>query len=118
MLRLITEQNANEIEIIDDDTQVEIISDDTEKSAIEKLVKDLIKSEWNASDEYKSAIETLKTIKNKDIAENIIKVLTSISDEEITHVGELEAVLNSLNPQTEENISSGKDEANNHLDQN
>lgn len=105
-----------EVEITPDSLTIETVdSDEDKKAAIETTIKNLIKSEWTASDEYKSAISSIKNMSENEF-DNIIKVLEDINSEELVHVGQLEEVLTTItNNHVDNQINDGKEEAKNQL---
>lgn len=105
-----------EVEITPDSLTIETINNNEDKkAAIETTIKNLIKSEWTASDEYKSAISSIKNMSENEF-DNIIKVLEDINSEELVHVGQLEEVLTTItNNHVDNQINDGKEEAKNQL---
>lgn len=105
-----------EVEITPDSLTIETVDSDEDKiAAIETTIKNLIKSEWTASDEYKSAISSIKNMGENEF-DNIIKVLEDINSEELVHVGQLEEILTTItNNHVDNQINDGKEEAKNQL---
>ena len=75
------------------------------------IINELIKSEYDAIDQYNSAIVTLKNEGREDLAD----ILTAIANDENTHVGNLIVASKLVNPQTH-SIVDGADEAKDILD--
>lgn len=73
----------------------------------------LIKSEWDAIDDYNSAIATLSEMEN---TEDIINVFKDIVAEEHVHVGQLQKSLETISPNAAE-IKRGEEEATEQLDE-
>lgn len=70
------------------------------------IINELIKSEYDAIDQYNSAIVTLKDQGREDLAD----ILTAIANDENTHVGNLIIASKLVNPQAH-SITDGEDEA-------
>lgn len=75
------------------------------------IINELIKSEYDAIDQYNSAIVTLKD----DGREDLVDILTAIANDENTHVGNLIVASKLVNPQAH-SIVDGEDEAKGILD--
>lgn len=75
------------------------------------IINELIKSEYDAIDQYNSAIVTLKDQGREDLAD----ILTAIANDENTHVGNLIVASKLVNPQAH-SIVDGEDEAKDILD--
>lgn len=90
----------------DNDEQTPPAPAEGAESGITQMLNSLIKSEYDAIDEYNSAIVNCIAEGRQDIAD----VLTAISNDENTHVGNLLAALKLVNPQTN-SIIDGQDEA-------
>lgn len=75
------------------------------------IINELIKSEYDAIDQYNSAIVTLKNEGREDLAD----ILTAIANDENTHVGNLIVASKLVNPQAH-SIVDGEDEAKDILD--
>lgn len=75
------------------------------------IINELIKSEYDAIDQYNSAIVTLKEQGREDLAD----ILTAIANDENTHVGNLIVASKLVNPQAH-SIVDGEDEAKGILD--
>lgn len=76
------------------------------------VLSTLIKSEWDAIDDYNSAIATLSEMEN---TEDIIDVFKDIVAEEHVHVGQLQKTLETISPNASE-IKKGEKEATEQLD--
>ena len=70
------------------------------------MISDAIKAEWDTINQYNSMIATLKE-ENKN---EVIDILNDIVNEEMIHVGQLQKVLELINPDFD-NIEKGKEEA-------
>lgn len=88
------------------------IDDDTSNHGMLGLVNSLIISEYDAIDQYNSAMATAEAEGNIDI----IPVLKDIIAEEHTHVGQLQAAAK-LFDQSAGNVDKGKEEADTQLEQ-
>ena len=86
---------AKKILLEEDDTNQEVLNLTTMLSA-------LIKGEWDAIDQYNSALSTLESLDN-DLATETLKEIVS---EEYIHVGQLEKLAQDINPDAE-NITTG-----------
>ena len=75
------------------------------------IINELIKSEYDAIDQYNSAIVSLKN----EGREDLVDILTAIANDENTHVGNLIVASKLVNPQTH-SIVDGADEAKDILD--
>ena len=81
----------------------------SEKSAaLADMVSLLIIDEWEAINGYQGVIQIMKKEK---MSQKAIDILQSIMAEEHAHVGELHKVLALINPDSEEQIEHGKEEA-------
>lgn len=90
----------------------QVIDDDTSNHGMLGLVNSLIISEYDAIDQYNSAMATAEAEGNIDI----IPVLKDIIAEEHTHVGQLQAAAK-LFDQSANNVDKGKEEATDQLEQ-
>ena len=90
----------------------QVIDDDTSNHGMIGLVNSLIISEYDAIDQYNSAMATAEAEGNIDI----IPVLKDIIAEEHTHVGQLQAAAK-LFDQSANNVDKGKEEATDQLEQ-
>jgi hypothetical protein len=77
-------------------------------SGVSLLLNNLIKDEFDAIDQYNSAITTLQS---EGLAEDILGILYDVVAEENTHVGQLQKALELINPTAVENIKDGEQEA-------
>jgi rubrerythrin len=68
----------------------------------------LIIDEWEAINGYQGVIQSMKNMK---MPKKAIDILQSIMAEEHAHVGELHKVLALVNPDSEDQIEHGKEEA-------
>lgn len=89
----------------------QVIDDDTSNHGMLGLVNSLIISEYDAIDQYNSAMATAEAEGNIDI----IPVLKDIIAEEHTHVGQLQAAAK-LFDQSANNVDKGKEEATDQLE--
>lgn len=90
----------------------QVIDDDTSNHGMLGLVNSLIISEYDAIDQYNSAMATAEAEGNIDI----IPILKDIIAEEHTHVGQLQAAAK-LFDQSANNVDKGKEEATDQLEQ-
>ena len=80
--------------------------DNTDVTTFTNIISALIKDEWEAIDGYNNAILSLSAINREDA----IPVLKDIISEEYVHIGQLEKLLQSMIPVSNE-IESGAKEA-------
>lgn len=90
----------------------QIIDDDTSNHGMLGLVNSLIISEYDAIDQYNSAMATAEAEGNVDI----IPILKDIIEEEHTHVGQLQAVAK-LFDESANSVEKGIEEADTQLEQ-
>lgn len=74
----------------------------TETLNITTLLSALIKGEWDAIDQYNGAVMAMESIGSTEA----IDTLKEIISEEYIHVGQLEKLAQSINPEAE-NITAG-----------
>lgn len=87
----------------------EIPSAPTEdNTGIANLVNALIKDEWDAIDGYQSAIATLRSLSGNN--EDAILVFQEIANDEYSHIGNLQKILDKFAPQVS-TIADGAEEA-------
>lgn len=101
--RLVNDQNFNE-------SLIEDLEIDNQNSGISSWINNLIKDEWEAVDGYKMTLMQLENLENKDSYENIMNNLNDILEEEMVHIGQLQAVLKDVEPAADF-IDTGKVEA-------
>ena len=77
-------------------------------AAFADMLSALIIDEWEAINGYQGVIQSMKSMK---MSQKAIDILQSIMAEEHAHVGELHKVLALVNPDSEEQIAHGKEEA-------
>lgn len=77
-------------------------------AAFADMLSSLIIDEWEAINGYQSVIQNMKAMK---MPKEAVDILQSIMAEEHTHVGELHKVLALVNPDSEDQIEYGKEEA-------
>ncbi len=77
-------------------------------AALADMISLLIIDEWEAINGYQGVIQTMKKEK---MPQKAIDILQSIMAEEHAHVGELHKVLALVNPDSEDQIAHGKEEA-------
>ena len=75
------------------------------------IIADQTRGEYEAIQNYNKAIVDLQEIGDFD---DVINILSSITDEEKVHVGELQYALETLNDNINDKIDSGKEEAEEH----
>lgn len=76
------------------------------------IIADQTRGEYEAIQNYNKAIVDLQEIGDFD---DVINILSSITDEEKVHVGELQQALETLNDNINDKIDSGKKEAKEHI---
>lgn len=77
-------------------------------AAFADMLSTLIIDEWEAINGYQGVIQSMKNMK---MPKEAINILQSIMAEEHAHVGELHKVLALINPDSEDQIEHGKEEA-------
>ena len=77
-------------------------------AAFADMLSTLIIDEWEAINGYQGVIQSMKKEK---MSQKAIDILQSIMAEEHAHVGELHKVLALINPDSEDQIEHGKEEA-------
>lgn len=85
-----------------------------EENGVQNMLQFLVKDEWDAIEGYNNTIQTLLSLEGY---EDMCAVLQDIADEELIHVGQLQKLLEVINPSTE-NISKGEVEADEQLNGN
>lgn len=76
---------------------------------VASLINSLVKSEWDAVEDYNNAIATLSD-QDGDEIDGIIANLEDIRDEEYVHIGQLQSCLAVLNNDPIDKIDSGAEE--------
>ena len=76
------------------------------------IIADQTRGEYEAIRNYDEAIVDLQEIGDFD---DVINILSSISDEEKVHVGELQYAFETINDNINDKIDSGKEEAKEHV---
>lgn len=107
------EKALKEIVRIEESLKEELTPEKEIEYALITMINALIKDELEAIDGYNSAIVTLEA-ENKGEFTDIIRDIIS---EENVHVGQLQAILKELNPQTTEDIKDGQEEGEEQIDQ-
>lgn len=79
-----------------------------DNTGIANLINALIKDEWDAIDGYQTAIATLRSL--DDYNESAILVLQEIANDEYSHIGNLQKILDKFAPQVS-TIADGAKEA-------
>jgi rubrerythrin len=77
-------------------------------AAFADMLSTLIIDEWEAINGYQGVIQSMKSMK---MPQKAIDILQAIMAEEHAHVGELHKVLALVNPDSEDQIAHGKEEA-------
>lgn len=85
-----------------------------EENGVQNMLQFLVKDEWDAIEGYNNTIQTLLSLEGY---EDMCAVLQDIADEELIHVGQLQKLMELVNPSTE-NISKGEVEADEQLNGN
>lgn len=85
-----------------------------EENGVQNMLQFLVKDEWDAIEGYNNTIQTLLSLEGY---EDMCAVLQDIADEELIHVGQLQKLMELVNPSTE-NISKGEVEADEQLNAN
>lgn len=99
---------------IDKDTLKEDLSQEqAQEYGLNTLINQLIKSEYDAIDEYNSAIVTLETEGQGEYTD----VIRSIIEDERHHIGNLQEIMNRITPGTTAEFEHGKEEAIETLDE-
>lgn len=131
--------DSEEVEVVDTEKEtakeieqnVEVVSkdeaEDPEKVEVQEVQKEfdnnylqqtliaLIKSEWDAYQQYKSAIlsfkePTLNKSSDVDLG-GVANILTDIANEELIHVGQLQKALDMFQKNLAKQLASGNSEA-------
>lgn len=84
------------------------IPENGESLGVSSMLNNLIKSEFDAIDDYNSAVATLTAFENSNY-EGIIKIISDIAAEENMHVGQLQEALKTVNGQASL-IADGEEE--------
>lgn len=79
-----------------------------DNTGIANLINALIKDEWDAIDGYQTAIATLRSLDDNN--ESAILVLQEIANDEYSHIGNLQKILDKFAPQVS-TIADGAKEA-------
>jgi len=93
-------------ESLKEDIAEDEVCPECKQAGLSTVISDLIKDEWEAIDGYKSSVATFK---DQGQDPNVIKVFEDIIAEEMKHVGQLEAALKGIAPESE-NIEKGNEE--------
>lgn len=99
-------------ESISEHAQETTSTESQKESGLTAVVNSLINDENEAIDGYNSAIVNFEVEGRGDLTE----VFRSILAEEQVHIGELQTVLDKINPETVSNIEDGQQEAQETLD--
>lgn len=79
-----------------------------DNTGIANLINALIKDEWDAIDGYQTAIATLRSLDGDN--EDTVLVLQEIANDEYSHIGNLQKILDKFAPQVS-TIADGAKEA-------
>ena len=101
------EEDIEDVVITDNSLTLEEPTKDQINLGYSNLISSLIKSEYDAIEDYNSAISTIKA---EGADEYMVEVLKDILDEENIHVGQLQKLLQQVS-ESAENISKGEEEA-------
>lgn len=93
-----------------------VVDKEVRDSGLSSMINALIKDEWNTIDTYKSILGTI-TDEDEEVKNRIQPILQDIIDEEMVHVGQLQALLTTFSPEAE-NIKVGEEEAKTQLEDN
>lgn len=96
-------------EDLEDSEEKEIPSaPEGDNTGIANLINALIKDEWDAIDGYQTAIATLRSLDGDN--EDTVLVLQEIANDEYSHIGNLQKILDKFAPQVS-TIADGAKEA-------
>lgn len=107
--------NEDEEDVVNEPSQPEVSKAedvDVDILSTSSLINQMVKSEWDAVDLYNAIITTIKSNNATEYDESVIKTITDIISEEYIHIGQLEKLLQNLNPHAE-NINTGIEEEEN-----
>lgn len=96
------------------DTLKDLPTEKEQSIGLSTMINNLITSEYEAIDGYNSAIVTFE-IENRP---EFTDVFRDILEEERTHIGQLEQILNTLDPTTLKHIDAGQKEAEGQIEEN
>lgn len=107
-MKLILDENLFEDnrEVILNNEPEKEVKVDVESIPLSAMLNQLIKSEWDAIDLYNGMLASL--VEEND--NHVVEVINDIISEEYVHVGQLEKLLQDINPVAVE-IEAGKGEA-------
>ena len=91
----------------------DLSQEEQQEYGLNTLINELIKSEYDAIDEYNSAIVTLEAENQGEYTD----VIRSIIEDERHHIGNLQEIMNRITPGTEQEFEKGKEEAIDTLDE-
>lgn len=100
------------LEIVNDKDSLSSLKEDLSQEqqqeyGLNTLINQLIKSEYDAIDEYNSAIVTLETENQGEYTD----VIRSIIEDERHHIGNLQEIMDRITPGTTSEFEKGKEEA-------
>lgn len=104
-----TEEPAPDDVVAQSEVEQSVKADKPQDSKATKIISDQIRGEWEAISNYQQAIAELEE-SNYDF-EHTINLLNDISDEEVTHVGELTQALSDIRDNLDVELDKGRDEA-------
>lgn len=91
----------------------DLSQEEQQEYGLNTLINQLVKSEYDAIDEYNSAIVTLEAEGQGEYTD----VIRSIIEDERHHIGNLQEIMNRITPGTEAEFEHGKEEAVETLDE-
>lgn len=114
-----TEQN---VEVVSKDeteepekVEVQGVQKEFDNNYLQQTLIDLIKSEWDAYQQYKNAMPSFKELTfNKSLGVDlggVANILTDIANEELIHVGQLQKALDMFQKNLAKQLASGNSEA-------
>lgn len=99
--------NDERFRLIGENLKEDLSQEEQKEYGVNTLINELVKSEYDAIDEYNSAIVTLES---ENLGE-YTDVIRSIIEDERHHIGNLQEIMNRITPGTEQEFEKGKEEA-------
>lgn len=107
------EEKLAELSPKNESLKEDLSQEEQQEYGLNTLINQLIKSEYDAIDEYNSAIVTLETEGQGEYTD----VIRSIIEDERHHIGNLQEIMNRITPGTTAEFEHGKEEAIETLDE-
>lgn len=115
-VEVVSKDETEEPEKVPEKVEVEKeFGDDVNNNYLQQTLIDLIKSEWDAYQQYKNAMSSFKELTfNKSLGVDlggVANILTDIANEELIHVGQLQKALDMFQKNLTKQLASGNSEA-------